>query len=142
MCALRQVARRALSPGLVARPRAATRLSEHGPSVVLLLVLAVAPLSVGAGPPYTTDVTGTQGRGNWQLELVGEYVRNRGSAILEGAPVNQERRVTTIGPVLTYGVAETVDVAVGLGRLRDRITENGVQVQDAEGTTDSAVEVK
>jgi hypothetical protein len=31
---------------------------------------------------------------------------------------------------------------VSVSRLRDRVTENGVLVQDAEGTTDSTVEVK
>jgi len=110
--------------------------------VHLAALFAVAPALGLAAPPYITDDTGTQGRGNWQLELTGEYIHHDRSAFLEGAPVDQERRVTVVGPVLTYGLVENVDVAVGLAHQRDRITENGVLVQDTEGTTDTAIEVK
>jgi hypothetical protein len=106
------------------------------------LALAIAPGSVGAAPPYITDDTGTQGRGNWQLELTGEYVHHDRTAVVGGVPVNQVRKVTLVGPVLTYGITDDIDVAVGVAHLRDRITENGVTVQDAEGATDSTVEVK
>lgn len=107
-----------------------------------VVLLALAPITALAGPPYITDDTGTQGRGKWQLELVGEHIHHDRTASLKGAPVNQNREVTAFGPVLTYGIAESVDLAFGIAHLRDRITENGVLVQDAEGTTDSAVEVK
>lgn len=110
--------------------------------MVLLLALAVAPGTAEAAPPYITDDTGTQGRGNWQLELTGEYVYHDRTAMVGGAPIDQVRRETQLGPVLTYGVTENVDVALGVSRLRDRITENGVLVQDAEGTGDSTLEVK
>lgn len=109
---------------------------------VLAALFAVVPTAGLAGPPYITDDTGTQGRGNWQLELIGDYIHHDKSAISEGMPVNQQRRVTVFGPVLTYGVVDTVDIAVGVSRLRDRITENGTLVQDVEGTGDLAVEAK
>jgi len=111
-------------------------------TLLVVVLLALAPVTGLAEVPYITDDTGTQGRGNWQLELTGDYVRNDQSAMSGGVPVNQQRRATLLGPVLTYGITENVDVAIGVGHLRDRITENGVQVQDTEGTTDSTVEVK
>ncbi|MDX1401590.1 MAG: transporter [Kiloniellales bacterium] len=111
-------------------------------AVLVAVLLAVAPALGLAGPPYITDDTGTQGRGNWQLELVGEHIHHDRTAISGGVPVSQNREVTAFGPVLTYGVTEDVDLAFGVGRLRDRITENGVLVQDAEGTSDSVVEIK
>lgn len=123
-------------------PRAVASGGPGAPAVVFLLALAIAPGSVGAAPPYITDDTGTQGRGNWQLELTGEYVHHDRTAVVGGVPIDQVRRVMQFGPVLTYGVTENIDVAVGVSRLRDRVTENGVLVQDAEGTTDSTLEVK
>ena len=106
------------------------------------LLLASIPIRGLAEAPYITDDTGTQGRGNWQLELIGEYIHNNRTATVEGVPVDQDRRVATVGPVFTYGVAENIDVAVGVAHVHDRISENGVLVQDVEGTTDSTVEVK
>jgi len=111
-------------------------------SALTLLLIVLAPVSGLAAPPYITDDTGTQGRGNWQLELVGEHVHHDRTASFGGALVDQNREVTVFGPVLTYGIAESVDLAFGIARLHDRLTENGVLVQDAEGTSDSAVEVK
>lgn len=118
-------------------------MAIHSAASALFAVLViVAPATGLAGPPYITDDTGTQGRGNWQLELTGEYLQHDQTALSEGVLVNHERRTTAIGPVLTYGVSKDVDLAVGLAYLRDRITENGVLVQDADGMTDSTVEVK
>ncbi len=108
----------------------------------LLLLLLAAPVVSPAAPPYVTDDTGTQGRGNWQLELTGEHVHHDKTADVAGVPVDQERKVTTVGPVLTYGVTDDIDVAIGAYYLRDQIIENGTTVQDARGATDSTVEVK
>jgi len=110
--------------------------------VILLSVLAVAPAGVRAAPPYITDDTGTQGRGNWQLELTGEYIHHDRTANVDGALVNQVRDVTAFSPALTYGVTETVDIVLAPAYVRDRITENGTVVQDAEGLSDSVMELK
>jgi hypothetical protein len=108
----------------------------------LLLALAIAPGSVGAEQPYVTDDTGTQGRGNWQLELTGKYIHHDRTAEVGGARIDQERKVSVVGPVLTYGVTDNIDAAIGAAYLRDRITENGVTVQDSEGAGDTIVEIK
>ena len=117
-----------------------SRLAPH--SLLALIVLALAPVAARAEVPYVTDDAGTQGRGNWQLELTGEYVQHDKTADVAGVPVNQKRKVTTGGPVLTYGVTENVDVAIGASYLRDQIVENGTTIQDARGVTDTTVEVK
>lgn len=95
-----------------------------------------------AAPPYITDDTGTQGKGNWQLELIGEYVRHDRTAEVGGGIVDQRREVTLFVPVLTYGLAETVDIALGLSRLGQRVKENGVEVESNSGMSDTAIEVK
>jgi hypothetical protein len=111
-------------------------------ALLFIPLLAAVPVAGRSAPPYITDDTGTQGRGNWQLELTGDYVHHDRTAVVGGVPVNQGRKVTLVGPVMTYGITDNIDIAVGVAHLRDRITENGVTVQDAEGATDSTVEVK
>jgi len=133
---------RELSPSRSSRG-SRLRGGDRRPSVLLpALLLALAPVTGVAGPPYITDDTGIQGRGNWQLELIGEYIHHDRTANVGGAPVDQVRTVTSISPALTYGVTETVDIALTPSYVRDRITENGIVTQDAEGISDSVVELK
>lgn len=49
--------------------------------------------------------------------------------------------MSLFNPVLTYGVSENLDVAFGLSRVRQRVTEDGV-TQSADGTGDSTLELK
>jgi len=95
-----------------------------------------------AAHPFITDDSGTQGAGNWQLELLGERDRNARTADPGGGAVYQARKVSVLDPVLTYGVLDTLDIAFGLNRLSQRTTENGVVTDDANGTGDSSLELK
>lgn len=103
--------------------------------------LAPFPLAFGAHP-FITDDTGTQGAGNWQLELQAERGTFDRTANVGGVPVQQESRVTVFTPVLTYGVLDNLDVALGLNRAKQRTTENGVVVEESSGTADSTLEMK
>ena len=40
--------------------------------------------------------------------------------------MEQSRRITVFTPVLTYGLLENLDIALGLNHVRQRVTENGV----------------
>ena len=55
-----------------------------------------------AAHPLNTEETGTQGTGGWQLELNGERNKDEG---VRGAQASM---------VLSYGVADTVDLQLGL----------------------------
>ncbi len=103
--------------------------------------LSPFPLAHGAHP-FITDDTGTQGAGNWQLELQGQRNRHSHSANDGTGPVNQERRPTTFTAVMTYGLLENLDIALGLNHVRNRVTENGIVTDDASGASDSALELK
>jgi hypothetical protein len=114
-------------------------------AIALMLVSSLIPHSsslVWAAHPFITDDTGTQGTGNWQLELQAERGTLDRTANVGGVPVQQESRVTVFTPVLTYGVLENLDVALGLNRAKQRTTENGVVVEDSSGTADSMVDIK
>ena len=95
-----------------------------------------------AAHPFLTDDTGTQGAGNWQLELQAERNQLDRTADTGAGPVEQIRKITVFTPVLTYGLLENVDVALGLNHLRQRFTENGVVTEDADGMADSTLELK
>lgn len=95
-----------------------------------------------AAHPFITDDTGTQGAGNWQLELMAQRERHGALGDAGAGPVQQRSRSTLFNPVLTYGATDTVDVALGLNYLRNRTTENGLVVEDGSGKGDSTLEVK
>ncbi|MBI3938620.1 MAG: transporter [Betaproteobacteria bacterium] len=119
------------------------KIPSRRPALVLAtLFLLGAPASSWAAHPYITDDTGTQGTGNWQLELMAEHDRNARTADPGGGAVHQVRKVTLFNPVLTYGVLDNLDVAFGLNQLRQRTTEDGAVTQEANGTGDSTLELK
>jgi hypothetical protein len=95
-----------------------------------------------AAHPFVTDDTGTQGQGNWQLELQGDLLRSDRTADTGSGPVEQKRKVNLFVPVLSYGILENLDIQLGLSYTRQRTTENGVETEDESGMSDSTLEVK
>lgn len=96
----------------------------------LLAVLAGAAASPACGfHPLFTDDTGTQGRGGRQVELAGEYGRD------------DARRAGAAAGVLTYGLSDTLDAAVGLPLqyARPHDPEAG---RPAAGLADASLELK
>lgn len=93
-----------------------------------------------AAHPFITDDTGTQGRGNWQLELQGDLLRSERTA--DTGPVEQKRKLNAFVPVLSYGLLENLDVQLGLSYVHLRTTENGIETEDESGMSDSTLEVK
>lgn len=71
-------------------------------AAVLLTVAAFRPAPLFAAHPLITEDTGTQGRGNFQLELTAEHADEE-----EGG--TRENTVRT-SAVLTYGVRDDLDV--------------------------------
>jgi len=109
---------------------------------LLPFAFCLLPYTAWAAHPFLTDDTGTQGAGNWQLELQAERGTLDRTADVGGVPVQQESRVTVFTPVLTYGVLENLDVALGLNHARQRTTDNGVVVAESDGMADSTVDIK
>jgi hypothetical protein len=107
----------------------------------LLLVSSfiLHPSSFGwAAHPFITDDADTQGRGNWQLELQAEQGRHDATA----SGVRQRARETLFNPVLTYGVLENVEVALGGNYLWSRVSEGGAATESASGISDTTIEIK
>jgi len=94
-----------------------------------------------AAHPFITDDTGTQGAGNWQLELMAQQGRINRIADAGAGPVELRSRVTAFNPVLTYGFRDTLDIALGGNYLRQKDSQNGAEVTTS-GTADSTLELK
>jgi hypothetical protein len=69
----------------------------------------VAAFDLQAAHPLITEDTGTQGTGRYQLEVFAEELEERGT----------RRDIETYTGVLSYGIAETADVLVGLPLFRN-----------------------
>jgi len=75
------------------------------PRFLFALAIAIATVpGARAAHPLITEDTGTQGKGRWQLEAFGEEGRERAT----------RARLKEYGAVLSYGIAETADLQVGL----------------------------
>jgi long-subunit fatty acid transport protein len=95
-----------------------------------------------AAHPFITDDTGTQGKGNWQLELQGDFFRSDRTADPGTGPIEQKAKLNAFTSVLSYGILESLDVQLGLIHLNFRATENGVVTEDTSGMADSTLELK
>lgn len=128
-------------------PEAQGKGGAHRAATIIATIVnssfTLLPSALGwAAPPFITDDTGTQGKGNWQLELQYEYDRNDATANAGAGPVTQVSKVSLFNPVLTYGLLENVDVALGPTYLKERVTENGALTESPSGMGDTTVEIK
>ena len=96
--------------------------------LVLLSLFFSVPTYAAA--PLITDDTGTQGKGKYQIEL--DY-----SAGVSTTDSGQELATT-----LAFGIADNVDVIVGLPYDWSPFTEEGRPIAIQQGISDTSVEIK
>lgn len=98
----------------------------------MFLVSQFAALA-SATIPLVTDDTETQGRGNFQVELPGVYSHEDER--------NVRQNNLAAGTILTYGMLESVDLALGGAYLWQRTREDGADSR-ANGIADTVLGVK
>jgi len=86
-----------------------------------------------AAIPLITDDTGTQGRGNFQLELFGEYGHDREGIITT--------KTSDVSATLTYGLIETVDIVLGIP-YQAWSSDNSESLVKGNGIADLSLEAK
>lgn len=102
--------------------------------VLGMLTLLGGAAGVGeAAHPLVTEDTGTLGQWRGQVELTGEWSRDRAA----GSRTDSTQLATTI----TVGIWETVDVSVGVPYQHDRTTTDGVR-DTSDGVGDLTVSGK
>jgi len=88
-----------------------------------------------AAHPLITDDTGTQGKGKYQIEFIGEY----GHDSKEGVTTNSILFPTI--PVLSYGIADTVDLAIGIPYHCIETRQDGLKASE-RGISDVSLQLK
>ena len=105
---------------------------------LLCLVFLLMAGQSWAAHPLITDDAGTQGKGKFQLELNGQYDRDRQDVDGVSAKTTGGQVATT----LSYGIAENVDLVLSLPYQWGRTEENETTVYDEKGIGDMVFETK
>jgi hypothetical protein len=92
-----------------------------------------ATSSAFAAIPLITDDTGTQGKGNFQLELFGECAQERESPITT--------KTSDLSATLAYGIIDDIDVVLGIPYEAWR-AEDSESVVKGSGIGDLSLEAK
>ena len=101
-------------------------------SLVFLIFVFTFRYSFSAHPLITDD-TGTQGKGNWQIELNGEYEYDK----------NEKKSWTKkIDTVISYGFIDKADLVLTVPYLFLKEKENGILTLDENGISDISLELK
>lgn len=103
-------------------------------TILLASMLMLVSLPLHAAHPLITDDTGTQGTGRFELEISGEFSDDDEGAF--------EETGGEIIAVLSYGVAENIDLVLGLPYSWYTVKENGLAVADEDGVGDLSFEIK
>jgi len=93
----------------------------------------VLPTVSYAAHPLITDDTGTQGKGNFQLELNSEFSHEDEDGATEDA--------FGFASALSFGIADTVDIVLGIPYQHIRLKEDG-QKGTEDGLSDISLELK
>jgi hypothetical protein len=89
--------------------------------------------SAFAAIPLITDDTGTQGKGNFQLELFGEYGQDNEAQITT--------KTSDLSATLTYGTTDAADVMLGIP-YEAWISDDSESVVKGSGIGDLSLEAK
>ena len=104
-------------------------ISSH---IISAMILAFAA-DAFAAIPLITDDTGTQGKGNFQLELLGQYEHDSKERIFA--------KTAGLLATLTYGIIDPVDIILNVP-YRAWQTEDSGSVVKGNGIADLAIEAK
>lgn len=102
-------------------------------SLICLFFFLLCATNCLAAIPLITDDTGTQGKGNFQLELLGQYGHDKEEVITA--------RTTALSATLTYGIIDPVDIILSIPYEVWRTENSGSTIKD-DGIADMAVEAR
>ncbi len=107
-------------------------------TAILLTAMFFSPSVSWTAHPLITDDTGTQGKGRTQLELNGQYDKDKETQ----AGVSIESTGWEIGAAFSYGIADNADLVLNLPYVDAEEKQGGVLVYDENGPGDISFEVK
>lgn len=98
--------------------------------ISLILIYSTPAL---ATHPLITDDTGTQGKGNYQLEVNSEFGQSDGDGL--------KKDTISVATILSYGIVDQLDVILGVPYQQIR-TEDSKSITTERGISDTSLEVK
>lgn len=98
--------------------------------LVIFLAFSVEAFAV---IPLITDDTGTQGKGNFQIELLGQYGHDSEESITA--------KMADLSATLTYGIIDPIDIILTIPYQAWRTEDSGSAVK-GDGIADMAIEAK
>jgi len=108
-----------------------------GTAILAASIMALHAGKAFAALPFITDDAGTLGKGTSQVELL--YARSTDKETVDGSGVKTDRNLP--GATFGYGVAETLDLTLGVARSWGTVTVDGVRSNDA-GSADYLLNAK
>ncbi len=107
--------------------------------VLLSTLLMMQPVTAWGDLPLITDDAETQGKGKYQIEIGGEYNRDRREPN-DGVSVDETDFFLTT--TLTRGITEHADVFIAVPYQWINVKNDGAAVADANGISDIVAGVK
>lgn len=108
-------------------------------AAILLATMFFLPSTSWPAHPLITDDTGTQGKGRIQLELNGQYDKDKEA----WAGFSVESTVWQIGTTFSYGIVDNVDLVLNLPYVKAEAKLSGTLVYyDETGLADISIEAK
>jgi hypothetical protein len=103
--------------------------------LLIIMILLVFSIPAYAAHPLITDDTGTQGKGKFQIEMLGQAGYDKDKS------TDTTTKTATPNTILTCGAIETVDVMVGTTYQWIRTSGQGL-VSNENGIGDAMIAVK
>lgn len=110
--------------------------------IISTLMIFCLPRITNAAHPLISDDTATQGRGKWQVELLGQYdFDDKHSTGPQGIDITSKNREAELKSVITYGLVDKTDLIFSVP-YQWKKNDNEGYVSRADGFSDTAIEVK
>lgn len=107
-------------------------------SVFALIIVFLLSSSVFAGHPLITDDTGTQGKGNFEIDVKGETSKDKETE----NNISIKSESLKISTSFVYGIVETVDLSIELPYQWYKIRVNDTEIAKENGITDLSIDLK
>ncbi len=105
---------------------------------IIIIIVLFPPAMTWAAHPLITDDSGTQGKGNFQLELNGQYESDRETV----AGLSQKSTGGQVCATLTWGMVGNADFILSMPYVWSKVEENNQTLYDERGISDTTFEVK
>ncbi len=108
-----------------------------------MFVLAVFTGTAYASTPLITEDAGTVGKGKYNLEITGQSsYDDKKEPDEDGTDTRSKSWETELKSTLTYGITETVDIAVEVPLSWRRLDTDGANVSSEKGISDVSMTLK